>query len=82
MPNINLKSRSRKVEPMADEEPTGRVDAIERAICAERCALYGDPPCWRVSPEEWPNRECDDPGCRALACVAEIAVRAYEKDAP
>lgn len=57
------------------DEPIGRVAAIERAICQERCAYFGEPPCWRIVPKEWPNKECDEPGCHALACAAEIAVR-------
>lgn len=62
------------------DEPVGHVDAIERAICQEKCAYMGEPPCWRVSPEAWPNPECDEPGCRALAVVAVIATRKYERD--
>jgi hypothetical protein len=46
---------------MADD----RTDKIARAICAEQCAFYGDPPCWKTG--EWPNGECDEPGCMALA---------------
>lgn len=60
-------------------EPIGRVDAIERAICQEWCAFKGEPPCWRVCSEEWPNPGCDEPGCRALAVAAEIAVRRSEQ---
>ena len=57
------------------EAQVGRVDAIERAICQETCAYYGEPPCWQVCPDDWPNPNCAEPGCRALACAAEIAVR-------
>lgn len=64
-----------------DHAPTGRVDAIERAICQETCAYRGEPACWKVCPEAWPNPECDEPGCRALAVAAEIAIRQREANA-
>ena len=60
------------------DDSIGRIDAIERAICREQCALVGEPPCWEVCPDAWPNMECDEPGCRALACAAEAAVRERE----
>jgi hypothetical protein len=59
-------------------EPLGRVDAIERAICQERCAYLGEPPCWRVEPLQWPNPNCAEPSCRAFAVAAEITVRRLE----
>ena len=52
-----------------------KLDAVARAICQERCAFYGEPPCWEVAPEDWPNPCCDDPGCHALAQVAAEALR-------
>lgn len=34
--------------------------------CSSVCTiLYGYPPCYDIGP--WPNEECDDPICRALA---------------
>lgn len=41
-------------------------DKIARVICQEQCAFRGEPPCWQVS-GEWPNPNCDEPGCHALA---------------
>ena len=62
-----------------DDEPIGRIDAIERAICQEKCAYMGEPACWKADPDGWPNHECcDDPGCHALAVAAEIAIRKRE----
>ena len=46
-------------------------DRIARAICAEKCAFYGEPACYRIA--EWPNEHCDEPGCMALA-LAVLAV--------
>lgn len=57
------------------------VEKVAAAICAERCAYYGDPPCWRIAREEWALRDCDDAengsqdvGCRALARAAVAAM--------
>jgi hypothetical protein len=51
-----------------DATPTG-ADTIDRAICAETCAYVGEPPCWSL-PSDWPNPDCDEPGCSALADAA------------
>lgn len=66
---------------MSDHIPdTGRmVERLARAICRETCAFYGDPPCWQMAadhPDEldWPNRECDEPGCMALAAAAASVI--------
>lgn len=57
-------------------QPTDlRVQAIARRICRERCAYMGEPACWAVG-GEWPNPNCDDPGCQAFA---EVAVDAMEQ---
>jgi hypothetical protein len=48
-------------------------DKITRAICAEQCAFMGEPPCWSF-PGPWPNPECSDPGCHALAKAAVEAM--------
>ncbi|WP_199252628.1 hypothetical protein [Chachezhania sediminis] len=55
-------------------------DTIARAICQERCAFKGEPACWQVVPDEWPNPNCDDPGCQALATVAMAATAAADGD--
>lgn len=55
---------------------TDKTDTIARAICQEQCAHYGEPPCWKVYDEAWPNPTCDEPGCMALA---EAVVAAMEK---
>ena len=52
-------------------------DRIARAICAEKCAFYGEPPCYRIA--EWPNEACDEPGCMALA-LAVLAVAPVSED--
>lgn len=56
---------------------TDPTDRIARAICREKCAFMGEPPCFDKSifgEEPWPNPYCDEPGCHALAAavVAEI----------
>lgn len=40
------------------------VHAVAKAICREECAYRGEPPCWQSA---WPNPNCDEPGCIALA---------------
>jgi hypothetical protein len=54
-------------------------DRIARAICREQCAVYGEPPCFELEddhgkPVPWPNEQCDESGCQALAAavVAEL----------
>lgn len=51
------------------------IDKIARAICREQCAFMGEPPCFDVIDNEgclmpWPNPNCDEPGCQALAMAA------------
>lgn len=52
----------------ADRDP---VLMAARAICAEQCAMYGEPPCYEHG---WPNPDCDEPGCIALATAACAAL--------
>ncbi len=52
--------------------PPPVVDRMARAICQERYAFMGEPACWAVA--DWPNRECDEPGCMALAQAAHAAI--------
>lgn len=48
------------------------VEQIARAICREACAFMGEQPCFSVEGEPWPNPDCNEPGCHALAAaVAE-----------
>jgi hypothetical protein len=43
-------------------------EAVARALCAERCAFYGDPPCWQVCQKDWDcGDQRNDVGCMALA---------------
>lgn len=54
-------------------------DQVARAICAETCAHMGEPPCYSVrddqdKPLPWPNPNCDEPGCQALALAAVAAM--------
>jgi hypothetical protein len=51
------------------------VEAIHRAICAESCAYRGEPPCYTLN-GAWPNPDCDEPGCEALAKAAASAMPA------
>lgn len=68
---------------MTEAEREALVDKTTRAICQERCAFMGEPPCWDM--HDWPNEECDEPGCNALAraalAVAEPVVREDEREA-
>ena len=52
------------------EKPT--IDTVARAICREQCAFHGERPCFEL-PGEWPNRNCDEPGCHALAVAVADA---------
>lgn len=56
-------------------------DRMARAICRERCAYMGEPPCFTLvfsdgTPVPWPNEQCDEPGCMALAAavVTELEI--------
>jgi hypothetical protein len=43
------------------------------AICRERCAYRGEPPCFEISKElgeAWPPTSCDAPSCVILAATA------------
>jgi len=54
-----------------------RITRIARAICAERCAEYGEPPCWQVDEDGRLSPDCgnsDDCSCQQLAEVAAQAV--------
>ena len=53
-------------------------DRVARAICREQCAFYGEPPCW-LGNREWPNPNCDEPGCNALAAAALAATAEHEE---
>lgn len=57
--------------------PERDVDRIARAICQEKCAFLGEPPCWDrtyFSGEPWPNPDCDEPGCMAIAEAVAAAL--------
>lgn len=56
--------------------PSQRAELVERVakeICREKCAFYGEPPCWDLGDEyvqeTWPP-DCGEPGCFALATAA------------
>ena len=54
-------------------EPT-RITRIARAICAERCAEYGEPPCWQVVDDGGVFPDCGDGewcSCEQLAAAVE-----------
>jgi hypothetical protein len=50
------------------------VEAVHRAICRESCAFRGEPPCWAIE-GDWPNTDCDEPGCWSLAMAAVFAIK-------
>lgn len=56
-----------------------KTEKVARAICAETCAFMGEPACWQLSDDQgkplpWPNINCDEPGCIALAKAACAAL--------
>lgn len=63
-----------------------QIERVARAICQERCAFYGEPPCWRGHEEWWATGEdcsafgridtelASDVGCRAMAKAAILAM--------
>lgn len=61
----------------AECRPPEVVDRMARAICRERCAYMGEPPCYDsafAGNVLWPNPECDEPGCMAFAQAAAAAI--------
>ena len=48
------------------------IEAAARALCTERCACVGDPPCWRVI-EKWNPADCAEPSCALQARDAVVA---------
>jgi len=53
------------------------IEIVARAICAEQCAVYGEPACYHHG---WPNPNCDEPGCIALATAACLALSQEKND--
>lgn len=51
-------------------------ERVARAICAEKCAFMGEPPCWTFKEETWPPPTCDEPGC---VYEARAAIKAMER---
>lgn len=67
--------------PMTVSSPADVREAA-MAICQERCAYIGEPPCWKIQDDQgndmpWPAPACDDPGCMAMAeaAVAALTIR-------
>lgn len=56
--------------------PNEETEVVARAICAEQCAVYGEPPCYEHG---WPNPDCDEPGCIALAIAAIAGLSALKE---
>lgn len=44
------------------------MDKVARAICRERCAVYGEPPCWQL--DDFDGCCHDDADCETLAAIA------------
>lgn len=55
-------------------------ERVARAICAEKCAFVGEPPCYSVN-GEWPNPTCSEPGCHAEAQAAIAALDCIRQEA-
>jgi hypothetical protein len=56
------------------------IDRIARAICREQCAFYGEHACYTLCDDQgkelpWPNPNCDEPGCHALAMAAHALTK-------
>jgi hypothetical protein len=56
------------------------VERVAMSICQEQCSFMGEPPCYRARDDQdralpWPNPNCDEPGCFALAEAALAAMR-------
>jgi hypothetical protein len=55
--------------------PVGEEVAI-KAICRERCAQVGDPPCFELSPTDWNyHSNMDECGCDKIARAALLAMQ-------
>lgn len=65
---------------------TDRKTRIARAICAERCAEYGEPPCYEFFGEIEPHRrtmDCSDAhhcSCEQLAVAVEAELTREASD--
>lgn len=61
---------------MSEKDET--VEAVARAICAEKCAYMGEPACWSFTEESFPPATCDEPGCmsEARAALSSAPLRA------
>ncbi|MFV1689996.1 hypothetical protein VWZ40_00905 [Phaeobacter sp. JH20_21] len=62
-------------DALAEEE---RMERIARTICAEKNAVYGEPPCWKVD-GPWPNPDCGDCTCHDLAKAVLSDLNAYRQ---
>lgn len=56
-----------------------KCDRIVRLICRERCSYLGVPACWALTdnqnkPLPWPNPNCSDPACQALAVASMLVM--------
>lgn len=55
-------------------------DRVIRAMCRERCAEFGDPPCYEIAPEDWTSG-CDGCDCHQLGPVA-VRAALHQPQAP
>ncbi|MBU8540793.1 hypothetical protein [Falsiroseomonas tokyonensis] len=72
---------------MPSDRTPEQIAAVTRAICRERCAFMGEPPCFEVCGDDgealpWPNPQCDDPGCEAMARAAVLAIQEARASPP
>ena len=64
---------------------TDTIVRVARAICRERCAFLGEPPCFDPQFKDEADDlglspHCDDPGCEALAKAAVAAITQEKRD--
>jgi hypothetical protein len=52
--------------------PPEALKAAAEAICRERCAFMGEPPCFEIG--EGLSPQCDEPGCSVEARAACLAM--------
>jgi hypothetical protein len=66
-------------------EQQNLIEAVARAICREKCAFMGEPPCFVVmdgTEFPFPPETCSEPGCMAEAAAAIAAIALIALIAP
>lgn len=68
-----LVQAAKEAADMAKQERRAAlVERMARAICQEKCAFMGEPPCWdsEFANDPFPPPACCEPRCDALASAA------------